>query len=344
MIYTFTPTIRSNKFNFNVNNEKFGEINFKNLKNIYINLVRTERQFEFDISEFYDSESKLLLVHFEEKDAQNLEFIVMFLERFEKEKNLDNCQKKQKIVVILIHLSRKKEGYNKDIFVSNLSSFEQTFIDNLYGKNILITDIMKKNIIELYLNCKLIDIDKIFNDNLYSYFQRIDYSFQDETIKQKDHLDKIINKIRDNKELQKKIKNRIFNQIENDSKEKSNIFDSIFENYSFETHNDFISILSSELENKYLKYLGKFIINAERQSIFSSLINLPDNHKTFWDKLFEEFIFVDDVNDGIKSNKIKIWTKLSLPSINSINQIKKIFIIVFAFSSQSGNLLNNNSN
>ena len=324
VIYTFTPTIRSNKFNFNVNNEKFGEINCRNLKNIYINLIRTERQFELDITDFYDSESKLLLVHFEEKDAQNLEFIVMFLERFEKEKKLDNLQKKQKIVIILIHLSRKKEGYNKDIFVSNLSSFEQTFIDNLYGKDILITDIMKKNIKELYVKSKLIDIDKILNDNLYSYFQRIDYSFQDETIEQKDHLDKIINKIRDKKEIQKKIKNRIINQIENDSIGKSNVFDNIFENYSFETHNDFISILSSELENKFLRYLGKFIINAEKQSIFSSLINLPANLKIFWNKLFEEFIFIDDVNDGIKSNKIKIWTKLNLPSINSINQIKKI--------------------
>ena len=94
IIYTFTSTVRSNKFKFEVDNELFGIINTKNLKNIYINLIRTERQFEIDISDFYDSESQLLLIHFEEKDAQNLEFILMFLKRFEKEKELNNIKKK----------------------------------------------------------------------------------------------------------------------------------------------------------------------------------------------------------------------------------------------------------
>ena len=107
VIYTFTPTVRSNKLNFEVNNEIFGIINCENLKNIYINLIRKERQLEMDIADFYDSESKLLVIHFEENDAPNLEFVTIFLKRFEKEKELNNLDKK--IIVILNHLSRKKE-------------------------------------------------------------------------------------------------------------------------------------------------------------------------------------------------------------------------------------------
>ena len=53
VIYTFTPTVRSNKLNFEVNNEIFGIINCENLKNIYINLIRKERQLEMDIADFY---------------------------------------------------------------------------------------------------------------------------------------------------------------------------------------------------------------------------------------------------------------------------------------------------
>ena len=60
-----------------------------------------------EIIDFYDSESKLLLIHFEENDAQNLEFVTMFLKRFEKEKELNNLE--SKVLVILIHLSRKRE-------------------------------------------------------------------------------------------------------------------------------------------------------------------------------------------------------------------------------------------
>ena len=335
VIYTFTSTVRSNKFKFEVDNELFGVINTKNLKNIYINLVRTERQLEIDISDFYDSESKLLLVHFEEKDAQNLEFIIMFLKRFEKEKELNNLKKK--IIIIIIHLTRKKEEYNKDIFVPTLSGFEQTFIDNLYGKDFLITEIMEQNIIDLYNKSNLVNVDELFKSELYPCFQKIDYSFQDKAIEQKDHIERIINKILEDNEISEKIKKRIINEIErihneqedneikNNLKEKNNIFDNIFENNSFETTNDFISILSSELEQKFTKYLTKFIVNGEKQSILSSLIkDLPKNIKVLWDTLFDKFIFTNEVSNNLKSNKIKIWTKLSLPSINSINQIKKV--------------------
>ena len=211
VIYTFTPIVRANKFNFEIRNETFGEINCENLKNIYINLIRTERQLELDITDFYDSDSKLLLIHFEENDAQNLEFVTMFLTRFEKEKELNNLE--AKIIIILIHLSRKKEEYNKDIFIPSLSELEQTFIDNLFGRDILISDIMEQNILDIYNQNILVNIDELFRNELYYCFQKIKYSFQDKSIDQNEYINKIINKILDDTELMTKIKNRIIKEI-----------------------------------------------------------------------------------------------------------------------------------
>ena len=196
---------------------------------------------------------------------------------------------------------------------------------------------MEQNIIDLYYKSNLVNIDELFKSELYPCFQKIDYSFQDKTIKQKDHIERIINKILEDNEISEKIKKRVINEIEriqnekedneieNNLKEKNNVFDNIFENNLFETSNDFISILSSELEKKFTKYLTRFIVNGEKQSILSSLIkDFPKNIKMIWDILFDKFIFTNEVSNNLKSNKIKIWTKLSLPSINSINQIKKV--------------------
>ena len=139
-----------------------------------------------EITEFYDSISKLLLIHFEENDAQNLEFVTMFLERFENEKELNNLE--SKVIVILLHLSRKKEEYNKDIFIPSLSGFEQTFIDNLFGKDILISDIMQQKIIEIYNQNILVNINEIFKNELFYCFQKIKYLFQDKSTDQNEYI------------------------------------------------------------------------------------------------------------------------------------------------------------
>ena len=183
IIYTFTPTVRSTKFYFEVENELIGKINGVNIKYIYINLIKTERQLEIEISDFYDSENKLMIINFEESDSSNLEFVLTFLERIKKEKNSENQRKK--IFIILIHLQRKKEPYNLDIFTPNLSGYEQTFIDNLFGKDILISNIINQSIKELYANTKLINVHELFNEELFYCFQKIEYQFQDNTIEKK---------------------------------------------------------------------------------------------------------------------------------------------------------------
>ena len=334
-IYTFTSVTSSLKLKFEVNNMDFGIIKDENIEHIHVKLIRSEHQFEININDFYEGEKKLLIIHFEESDSQNLEFILMFLERFEKELK----ESKKKLIVVLIHLSRGKEEFNKDIFVPNLSDFEQIFIDNLFGRNILISEIMGQSIRELYENKKLIDIDELFKYELFICFQKIDYSFQDKEVNQNDYINDIIGKILDDENLMNRIKNRIINEIEkiqnvqenyeneeiNNYKEKGNIFDNIFENNSFESRIDFISLLAYELEQKFTNYLTKFIVNSEKLSILSSLSkNLPKCGKSIWGKLLDEFNFCEEINNNLKSNKIKVWTKLNLPSKDSIKKIEKI--------------------
>ena len=71
--------------------------------------------------------------------------------------------------------------------------------------------------------------------------------------------------------------------------------------------------------------MNKFIINSEKLTILSSLSkNLPDSAIRIWENLLNDLDFSKEINDNLKSNKIKIWTKLNLPSIKSIDFIKNI--------------------
>lgn len=107
--------------------------------------------------------------------------------------------------------------------------------------------------------------------------------------------------------------------------DNTNVFDYIFENNSFESDMDFISILSNELEQKFIKYFNKFIINSEKSAILSSLSKyLPESTKKIWENLLESFDFSREIINNLKSNKIKVWTKLNVSSIKSIKSIDYI--------------------
>ena len=342
VVYTFTSTVASTKFNFEVENDSFGIINGENIKYLYINLIKTERQLEIEVSDFYESENKLMLINFEESDSSNLEFTLSFLERFEKDKSI--LEKEKKLIIILIRLKRKKEPYNLDIFVPNLSGIEQTFIDNLNGKDVLICNVMNQNIKELFSNTKLIDVHELFSNELFCCFQKIEYIFQDDTVDQKDYVNNIINIILNDEALINKIIERIINEIEKnyklkeekenkneiileneENKKNKNIFDDILEKNAFETSIDFVSILSYELKRIFIDYLNKFIINSEKLTILSSLSKpLPRYAIKIWKNFLNTIDFNREINDNLKSNKIKLWTKLNLPSIKSIDFIKNI--------------------
>ena len=71
--------------------------------------------------------------------------------------------------------------------------------------------------------------------------------------------------------------------------------------------------------------MNKFIINSEKLTILSSLSKkLPEYAIKIWENLLINIDFNKEINDNLKSNKIKLWTKLNLPSIKTIDSIKNI--------------------
>ena len=72
--------------------------------------------------------------------------------------------------------------------------------------------------------------------------------------------------------------------------------------------------------------MDKFIINSEKLSILSSYLSktLLNCTKKFWLNLLKEFDFSEKIGKYLKQNKIKIWTKLNLPSFKTVNFIKSI--------------------
>ena len=171
---------------------------------------------------------------------------------------------------------------------------------------------------ELYANKKLIDVHEIFADELYCCFQKIDYSFQDKEESQKDYINNIINIILNDENLMNRIIKIIINEIEK-SKEKiiekekeneivseneknsKNFYDEIFENQTLETDLDFISIVSNELKELFVKYMNKFIINSEKLTILSSLSkNLKKCAAKIWENLLDNLDFSKENMDEIK--------------------------------------------
>ena len=285
--------------------------------------MKSEKLLEKEVSDFYDSKNNFLIINCEESDSQNMKFLLEYLKNFEKNKNKIFDKAVKKIIILVIHLLRKIEPYNKDIFISNSLDIPQTFIDDIYGNEILINEALNLNL-DGFFNEFFKNLDEIFKDNLYSCFSTIQYKIQDNLIEEGKYCLNIIESIFNNEKLINKIIKRIINEMAKNQKPLY-FCKHIFENNKFQTKKCFINILIDELENEFIENMKKFIINSEKISILSSLSkSLPQCAKKIWLNLLEEFDFSGKVNTHIKSNKIKIWTKLNLPSFNSINFVKSI--------------------
>ncbi len=205
--------------------------------------------------------------------------------------------------------------------MSNLSSYKQTFIDNLHGRDEEIYDLIGKTEKDLFYS-SLINVEKEFEKKIYSIFTTIEYIFEDKTIIPKEYIQKIINVLLKDNELRKDIINTIINKIS----EKEKIYDSIFRNHNFEDK-AFISMIVKELKEKFYEYLLKFIVNSEKCGyIFfkSKIINYTDLSKEIWNKFIKNYDFFKDL--GIQGNKI-ILKSYNLPSNDSIKTIRKIIDI-----------------
>ena len=205
--------------------------------------------------------------------------------------------------------------------MTNLSSYKQTFIDNLHGRDEEIYDLIGKTEKDLFYS-SLINVEKEFEKKIYSVFTTIEYIFEDKTIIPKEYIQNIINVLLKDNELRKDIIDTIINKIS----EKEKIYDSIFRNHNFEDK-AFISMIVKELKEKFYEYLVKFIVNSEKCGFIffkSKIINYSDLSEEIWDEYIKKYDFFKDL--GIQGNKI-ILTSYNLPSNDSIKTIRKIIDI-----------------
>lgn len=259
------------------------------------------------------------MIHFENDDLENLEFISSFIERIEKEKNIEN--RNEKIFLIIIHLKRSINNPFKEIFMSNLSSYEQSFVDNLHGRDEEIYDLIEKTQKELF-SSSLINVEEEFFNNIYSAFTKIEYIFEDNTIPNQ-FIQNNISILLNNNELKKYIIEKIINKIE----EKEKIYDSIFKNHNFEDK-EFTSMIVKELKEKFNEYLIKFIVNSEKFGfIFFHSKKYSGLSEEIWrNYLFKIDFLIENINMNIQGNKIKV-TSYNLPSNDSIKSLRKIIDI-----------------
>ena len=150
IIYTFSKILDVFKNILNIKNEKFKlEIkSFKEILIIKIRGIKSEKEFEQNIDEFFNDDShKLCFIQFTAEESELINYIKFFIENKEKE-----YQNNKKIFIFIIHLERifnfelkemklgnvkYKEKINKKTLketISNISDYYQIFIDNLNGE------------------------------------------------------------------------------------------------------------------------------------------------------------------------------------------------------------------
>ena len=98
---------------------------------------------------------KYVWFSFETDDLQNLEFISNYIERIEKDKYIENA----KLFLLIIHLKRSLTEPFKNLFLSNLSSYSQSF-ELFYSSLINVEDEFSKNIFSIFMTIEYILEDK----------------------------------------------------------------------------------------------------------------------------------------------------------------------------------------
>jgi hypothetical protein len=223
-----------------------------------------------------NDKQNVLIFQIQSFNCEHLNHIHFVYENYLKmEKNIN----KKKAIIFIIYLEREIKYLKNDNiitntnFISHLSSFEQTFIDNLNGKDFLITELIGLKNTELYNNSKIYNLNEQFNKSIFPAFTTISYEIDNviEDISFENYYEKVIEKLIKNEELKEKIKNKLLEFIE---KESNSLLYSTFYGNNFEKNDiDFISILTKNLDYTLKYYLIKFIVQSERDGVFPILLS-----------------------------------------------------------------------
>ena len=230
--------------------------------------------------------------------------------------------------------------FKNSYYISHLTSFEQLFIDNLNGKDFLITELINLTNYDIYSNKKFFDIDNEFDKLIFPVFTTISYEIQNpnEKITKENYYEILTKELIKEKELKKKIKEKLLEWIKKDS--EFYIYSIFYDNNFDENDIDFFSIFQKFLIDKLKKYFLKFVIKAERDNIFPIFLSpnpsFPEISILLDAYIKKMDIFKLNAINKPKGNKIITFHGLFIPMIkktfdrflDEIEKIKKKYFIL----------------
>ena len=338
VVYTFSFDFDITNNIDNINDSIFGEINKSNIKNIILNSINSEEQFESYLDDFFNTPVfKLCIIHFTPDEGSMMNYVKFIIENKEKEHleylNIQkNNFKNKKGFIFIIHVKRifnnelndldnkdekVKKEINKKILketISNLSEYYQIFIDNLNGDNELIVN----NIILFWYNTlkktgkelfgKFLLLNEQLNKNIYKTIFLMNYKFYSyvEELNNDTYIYRCIHYLEKKDLLAKKINRLIMEHItfEND------LITQILKNPNTITEKDIdlICILKNYLSDLYTKTLNLFYFKAEKDHYISSLLSFEEI-KNLISKNNNDMNLISYICPEFFENKVKEFDK-----------------------------------
>ena len=353
IIYTFSNNLDSINNIKDIHISLINEtINEENIKQIIINSIKSESELERQLEDLFNNDKyKLCLIKFMPFEGNFLNYIKYFIEAKQKE------YKEKKVFIFIVYIVRilneelkalddlelkKQIQINKKMLkepLSNLSGFDQVFIDNLNGNGkIAINKIILKSSKEIFKDC--INFDQQIDLSLFKIISYMKYNIispnkeMNEKINKKNYINKLLEFISKNNNLKNQINDCITKQI---FKKNEDIINEIFkrENIIKKNDIDIISVIEQYLINLYNTKLNILFFIAENDQFFSSYLSneeekekLENNTRITTEKLYFENLNLNDdrirLVEKPRSNKIDIILGLKLPGIKPI--LEKIII------------------
>jgi len=304
---------------------KFGTFNKSSLKTYMIESIKSENDLISLLKEFFNSNTKnLLILRFSENELHKVNYVNYTINNFEK----DIKNKKNKLIIFIIHRQRHKKSLENKKINSDLISFindeyYQIFIDNLNGD-------------KSFDFCKLIsdgsdsltqdfikDINEQFVDTkIYTILNYLKFEifYQTKDFNSVNCIPIISKRIIENK----KLKELILKNMEKQSKSIKDIIKEVFESEINEVFDvDFKEVIYSKLNANFEIYLLNIIYDILNRNILIPILNdqsldilLKNNY--YKNLIFSEFDkihfnFAPKLKLGNKANMISIYNGLSLP-------------------------------
>ena len=361
VIYTF-----SNIYDIFIPEEK----NLK-YKEIIVENINSENKVQDELSKFYEEDTHYLFFRFVEKDLNKMSHLSYLVNNFmtnykqqnseestnhnnNKENIIDasSFNKRNKIIIFLIHLARKNTEFNKtktkknnasfftEELISNLDeTYDKYFIDNLRSERndfVNILDITSPT----ELVSSIIGFEQFLDKNLHKVISYFDYNFMNkfDKITLKDYTNLILSKLilqKDNQTV-KFLRKLIIDNLKN--MDQSNMIPKVYTSKVFQnTDVDFFQVLETYINSELSNKLLSVVYILEKRGLFSCFLVNDKNINVIENELIQNQIKGEmeniDINATTKphaqlrGNKINLVTGLSIPSIYTwLNQIKVDFI------------------